>query len=133
MGHSDAIWVTDVLFVVGAAWQTFSNSVVAMVVGRAVVGLGVGVGSLIVPLYISELSPPSHRGRLVIINVLFITFGQLIAYALGIILSPPMLSQEASWRYMLGLEGLPAGLQAIIMIFVPETPRRLQHSQRRAQ
>ena len=73
--------VTDVLLAVGAAWQAFSNSAVAMVIGRAVVGLGVGVGRLIVPLYISELSPPSHRGRIVIINALFITFGPLIAYA----------------------------------------------------
>ena len=131
MGRKGVIYVADALFVVGAIWQALSNSVAAMVLGRTVVGLGVGVGSLIVPLYISELSPPSHRGRLVIINVLFITFGQLIAYALGIILSPPMLSQDASWRYMLGLGGLPAGLQAIIMIFMPDTPRwLLQHSRR---
>ncbi|PWW77634.1 general substrate transporter [Tuber magnatum] len=131
MGRKGVIYIADALFIVGAAWQALSNSVAAMIAARTVVGLGVGVGSLIVPLYISELSPPSHRGRLVIINVLFITFGQLIAYALGIILSPPTLSQDASWRYMLGLGGLPAGLQAIIMVFMPETPRwLLQHSRR---
>ncbi|KAG0127533.1 general substrate transporter [Tuber indicum] len=131
MGRKGVIYVADALFVAGAAWQALSNSVAIMVLGRIIVGLGVGVGSLIVPLYISELSPPSHRGRLVIVNVLFITFGQLIAYGLGIILSPPTLSQDASWRYMLGFGGLPAGLQAIIMIFMPETPRwLLQHSRR---
>jgi len=74
MGHKGVIYVADVLFVVGAAWQAFSNSVATIAIGRTVVGLGVGVGSLIVPLYISELSPSSHCGRLVIINVLFITW-----------------------------------------------------------
>lgn len=81
--------------------------------------------------YISELSPPSHRGRLVVINVLFITFGQLIAYAVGLILSPPTLSQDLSWRFMLGLGGIPAVFQFIFMFFMPETPRWLiQHSRR---
>lgn len=82
--------------------------------------------------YISELSPPSHRGRLVVINVLFITFGQLIAYAVGLVLSPPTLSQDLSWRFMLGLGGVPAVFQFIFMFFMPETPRWLiQHSRRR--
>lgn len=82
--------------------------------------------------YISELSPPSHRGRLVVINVLFITFGQLIAYAVGLVLSPPTLSQDLSWRFMLGLGGIPAVFQFIFMFFMPETPRWLiQHSRRR--
>lgn len=81
--------------------------------------------------YISELSPPSHRGRLVVINVLFITFGQLIAYAVGLILSPPTLSQDLSWRFMLGLGGIPAVFQFVFMFFMPETPRWLiQHSRR---
>lgn len=65
------------------------------------------------------------------INVLFITFGQLIAYAVGLILSPPTLSQDLSWRFMLGLGGIPAVFQFIFMFFMPETPRWLiQHSRR---
>ncbi|KAI5837009.1 general substrate transporter [Morchella snyderi] len=129
IGRRGVIWVADVLFILGALWQALAGSVGSMVIGRAVVGLGVGVGSLIVPLYISELSPPSHRGRLVVINVLFITFGQLIAYAVGLILSPPTLSQDLSWRFMLGLGGVPACFQFVFMFFMPETPRWLvQHS-----
>lgn len=50
IGRKGVIWVADVLFVLGALWQALAGSVSAMVVGRAVVGLGVGVGSLIVPL-----------------------------------------------------------------------------------
>lgn len=66
-----------------------------------------------------------------VVNVLFITFGQLIAYAVGLILSPPTLSQDLSWRFMLGLGGIPACFQFVFMFFMPETPRWLvQHSRR---
>lgn len=133
IGRKGVIYVADLLFVIGALWQAVSNTVSAMIIGRTVVGLGVGVGSLIVPLYISELSPPSHRGRLVVINVLFITFGQLVAYAFGIALSPPTLSEDLSWRYMLGLGGLPAAIQGVVMLFMPETPRWLVQNSRRGE
>lgn len=65
------------------------------------------------------------------VNVLFITFGQLIAYAVGLAFSPPTLSQNLSWRFMLGLGGIPAVFQFVFMFFMPETPRWLvQHSRR---
>jgi SP family myo-inositol transporter-like MFS transporter 13 len=122
-GRRVVIWIADWLFVAGALWQAFSFSVNGIISGRFVVGLGVGIGSLVVPLYISELAPPSHRGRLVVISVLFITFGQLVAYTIGLLLSPPSLPQDTSWRLILGLGALPAVLQAALMILMPETPR----------
>jgi SP family myo-inositol transporter-like MFS transporter 13 len=87
-----------------------------MVAGRVVVGVGVGVGSLIVPLYISELSPASHRGRLVVISVLCITIGQLVAYTVGLLF-------QDRWRWVLGLGAVPAAVQAVLMMLMPETPR----------
>jgi SP family myo-inositol transporter-like MFS transporter 13 len=125
------IWLADFLFLVGALWQALSYSVLSMILGRVVVGLGVGVGSLIVPLYISELAPASRRGRLVVISVLFVTFGQLVAYTIGLLLSPPRLSPDTSWRWTLGLGAAPAIFQAFLMIAMPETPRwQLLHSRR---
>lgn len=91
--------------------------------------LGVGNDTLLIAYsYISELSPASHRGRLVVISVLFITIGQLIAYAVSLILSPPVLKPDLSWRWTLGLGGVPAVIQLFLMFFMPETPRwQYQH------
>ncbi|TGZ84590.1 general substrate transporter [Ascodesmis nigricans] len=127
-GRRAVIFAADVGFAVGALWQALSGTVGSMILGRIVVGVSVGIASLIVPLYISELSPASHRGRLVVISVLFITIGQLFAYAVSIILSPPRLSPDSSWRWTLGLGGAPAVVQLFLMVFMPETPRwQFQH------
>ena len=115
-GRRVVIWIADLLFIVGALWQGLSASVAAMVLGRLVVGLGVGVGSLIVPLYISELAPAGRRGRLVVISVLCITGGQVLAYMVGIVLGE-------RWRWVLGLGAVPAAVQAVLMLPMPETPR----------
>lgn len=115
-GRRAVIWIADLLFIVGALWQGLSASVAAMVLGRLVVGLGVGVGSLIVPLYISELAPAGRRGRLVVISVLCITGGQVLAYMVGIVLGE-------RWRWVLGLGAVPAAVQAVLMLPMPETPR----------
>lgn len=115
-GRRAVIWIADVLFIIGALWQATSTTVAAMVLGRVTVGLGVGVGSLVVPLYISELAPASHRGRLVVISVLCITIGQLAAYAVGLLLGE-------RWRWILGLGAVPAVVQGVLMLLMPETPR----------
>ncbi|KAI5776537.1 general substrate transporter [Geopyxis carbonaria] len=132
-GRKRVIVAADVVFFAGALWQALARGVGAMVAGRAVVGVGVGVGSLVMPLYIAELAPPSHRGRLVVLSVLFVTLGQLLAYTLGLALSPPTLPAASGWRWMLGLGGAPALLQGVLMLWMPETPRHLlAHGQRRA-
>ncbi|KAA8908199.1 general substrate transporter [Sphaerosporella brunnea] len=115
-GRRAVIWIADALFIIGALWQAWATTVTVMVAGRIIVGVGVGVGSLIVPLYISELAPASHRGRLVVISVLCITVGQLVAYLVGLLLGE-------RWRWVLGLGALPAAIQAAVMFLMPETPR----------
>lgn len=125
-GRRAVIWIADLLFIAGAIWQAAAMGVWSMVAGRVVVGVGVGVGSLVVPLYISELAPASHRGRLVVISVLCITCGQLGAYAAGLLLGE-------RWRWILGLGAVPAGIQALLMVMMPETPRwQLQRGRRKA-
>lgn len=120
-GRRGVIVVADILFVVGAALQAFSTSVWMMVVGRSVVGLAVGAASLVVPLYISELAPPEFRGRLVVVNVLFITGGQMLAYLLGWQLA----ALTSGWRWMVGIGAVPAAIQLWLLMFLPETPRWL--------
>ncbi|KAJ8099638.1 general substrate transporter [Lipomyces tetrasporus] len=117
-------WVTigaNTLFVVGAGIQTGAHSVWTMIGGRFVMGWGVGIASLIAPLYISEMAPSRFRGRLVILNVLAITGGQVIAYAIGAGLE----TLPNGWRVLVGLGIVPAVAQMVMFVYMPETPRYL--------
>lgn len=95
-----------------------------MIIGRSIVGLAVGAGSFVAPLYISELAPTMWRGRLVVLNVLFITLGQVVAYIVGWAFVE-WGSLETGWRWMVGLGAVPAAVQILVMLFMPETPRWL--------
>ena len=117
-------WVisgANILFIVGAIIQVAAHSLWTMIVGRFVMGWGVGLASLVAPLYISEMAPSRYRGRLVVINVLAITGGQLIAYAI----SAGLFHIENGWRILVGLSMVPAAFQMVLFIFMPETPRYL--------
>lgn len=124
LGRKRVILYADVLFIVGAVLQAVSSTVPVMVAGRCIIGAAVGAASFVVPLYIAEIAPSSYRGRLVTINVLFITLGQMAAYIIGWALST-YASKETGWRWMVGLGALPAGLQGALVAFMPETPRWL--------
>ncbi|OJD13081.1 hypothetical protein AJ78_06419 [Emergomyces pasteurianus Ep9510] len=121
LGRRPVILIADTLFILGAVWQAASSNVWSMILGRSLIGLGVGAASLVTPLYISELSPPDIRGRLVTILSLFVTGGQVVAYTIGWLLS----TTHTGWRWMVGLGALPAIIQLSILIFLPETPRWL--------
>ncbi|KAI6781531.1 Myo-inositol transporter-like protein [Emericellopsis cladophorae] len=123
-GRKRVILFADVLFVAGALVQAYSDTVTGMVAGRCVVGAAVGAASFVVPLYIAEVAPASHRGRLVTMNVLFITLGQAVAYIVGWIFST-FGSPTSGWRWTVGLGALPAVFQAGLVFFMPETPRWL--------
>jgi MFS transporter, SP family, solute carrier family 2 (myo-inositol transporter), member 13 len=108
----------------GAVLQAISPSVMLMVAGRSVVGAAVGAASFVVPLYIAELAPATFRGRLVTMNVLFITLGQVVAYVIGWAFAEYG-NKETGWRWMVGLGAVPAAIQSVIVIYMPETPRWL--------
>ncbi|KAI3366868.1 hypothetical protein L3Q82_009519 [Scortum barcoo] len=81
-----------------------------------------GIASMTVPVYIAEASPPHLRGQLVTVNTLFITGGQFTASLIDGAFS---YLQRDGWRYMLGLSVVPAVLQFIGFLFLPESPRWL--------
>ncbi|KAK4655991.1 hypothetical protein QC762_307330 [Podospora pseudocomata] len=124
LGRKRVILVADVLFVLGAGVQAACSTVWVMVVGRSIVGMAVGAASFVVPLYIAELAPAEHRGRLVTMNVIFITLGQVVAYIVGYGFGEYG-HPETAWRWMVGLGGLPAVVQLFMMTVMPETPRWL--------
>ncbi|QPG72959.1 hypothetical protein FOA43_000263 [Brettanomyces nanus] len=119
LGRKPSVMLCDLLFAVGALIQFFCGHISWMIAGRFIMGCGVGIGSLTAPLYISELSPSKFRGRLVTINCLAITGGQLIAYAVGAGFS----HTTSGWRYTVALSLVPCILQFISLLFLPDTPR----------
>ncbi|ETN36423.1 uncharacterized protein HMPREF1541_08700 [Cyphellophora europaea CBS 101466] len=129
IGRKNIIIIADFLFVAGALWQAYTSTVAGMIFGRSVVGLAIGAASLITPLYISELAPSHLRGRLVTVSLLFITGGQCLSYTIGWLFS----TMPGGWKWMVGLGALPAILQVLLLIFMPETPRYLCKAQRQSE
>lgn len=120
-GRKPLLMFSNIMFIVGSIIQCACNTVWTMIAGRFIMGFGVGIGSLIAPLYISELAPSRFRGRLVVLNCLGITGGQLIAYAIGAGLS----HVNNGWRILVGLSMIPPAVQFVAFIFLPDTPRFL--------
>lgn len=121
-GRRPCILLASFLFSVGAVMLSVAPSKEILLVGRVVVGLGIGVASMTVPVYIAESAPTHLRGRLVTINTLFITGGQLFASVIDGAFS---YLPKDGWRYMLGLSLFPAVLQFFGFLFLPESPRWL--------
>uniref|UniRef100_A0A8C6L1Z0 Proton myo-inositol cotransporter n=1 Tax=Nothobranchius furzeri TaxID=105023 RepID=A0A8C6L1Z0_NOTFU len=122
LGRRICILVASFIFSVGGIVLSLAQDKVVLLVGRVTVGLGIGIASMTVPVYIAEVSPPHMRGQLVTINSLFITGGQFVASVVDGAFS--YLSRDG-WRYMLGLSIIPAVLQFFGFVFLPESPRWL--------
>jgi sugar porter (SP) family MFS transporter len=114
--------ITSVVFISGALVCAAAGSIQILILGRVIVGMGIGLASSVVPLYISEISPAKARGWQVSLFQLAITVGILAAYLADYALTP-----SAAWRWMLGLAVIPGGLLGAGMLFLPETPRFLVH------
>jgi len=115
------IWI-GVLYLVSAmgsalAWDPYSFSVF-----RLIGGLGVGASSVAAPAYISEIAPTERRGRLVILYQFTLVLGILVAYVSNYFLG---FIGENAWRWMLGVEAIPAALYVLFVIGVSESPRWL--------
>ncbi|KAL4656779.1 proton myo-inositol cotransporter-like [Arapaima gigas] len=122
LGRRVCILMASFMFAAGGVVLSIASSKEVLLVGRVVVGLGLGVASMTVPVYIAEASPPELRGQLVTINTLFITGGQFVASLLDGAFS---YMEQDGWRYMLGLSVVPALLQFVGFLFLPESPRWL--------
>jgi len=120
IGRRSTTLIAAVIFGAGALIVAFAPVVPILVLGRFVLGLGVGLASMIVPLYIAEISPPDRRGGLVSLNQLMITIGILLSYIVGVIFAP-----IEGWRWMFAVALIPALILFIGMFGLPESPRWL--------
>lgn len=115
------LWI-GVLYLVGAAGSAFASDVWIFIAARVVGGLGIGISTVVAPMYISEIAPPKHRGRLAGMFQFNIVFGILIAFVSNALLSG---IGENAWRWMLGVAAFPSLLYALLCFGLPESPRWL--------
>ncbi|TYH19209.1 hypothetical protein ES288_A05G335000v1 [Gossypium darwinii] len=120
-GQKRSNLLADVLFSVGALVMAFAPAPVMIILGRILVGLGVGMTSMTAPLYIFEASPARIRGTLVSTNGLLITGGQFLSYLINLAFT----KTSWTWRWMLGIAAVPALFQLVLMLSLPESPRWL--------
>ena len=109
------------LSIVGSLVMAIAHNYDIIIVGRAIDGLGVGLGLAIGPLYMAELTPKELRGAVVTFSEIAINVGILLGYLSSFLLDPLPLNQ--GWRYMLGLAGIPPILIVLGLLFLPESPR----------
>ncbi len=119
-GRRPVLLATAAVFVSGALVSAFAGDIWVLLTGRLVVGVGIGGASMLTPLYLAEIAPASRRGALVSFNQFAVTLGILASYLVGY-----ALASSGSWRWMLGLGGVPGVVLAIGMLLLPETPRWL--------
>ncbi|KAJ7000544.1 hypothetical protein NC653_011118 [Populus alba x Populus x berolinensis] len=120
-GRTRTFQLDAIPLTIGALLCATAQSVHTMIIGRLLAGIGIGISSAIVPLYISEISPTEIRGALGSINQLFICIGILLALVAGL----PLAGNPIWWRTMFGISAAPAVLLALGMAFSPESPRWL--------
>ncbi|KAL4400120.1 carbohydrate:proton symporter [Malassezia pachydermatis] len=122
-GRKAVIALANIVFIVGAIIQAAAHNTWTLIGGRFVVGIGVGIASMIVPLWIGELAPAHLRGRLVTLNVVFLTLGQLVATAVG----AGFEGVHGGWRYTVAGGAIPAIISLATMAWLPESPRYDSH------
>lgn len=118
LGRRVTILLAAVLFTMGALLEALAPGTTVLVIGRLVVGFGVGVASVAAPLYAAEQAPSRLRGRFVSMYQLAITIGIFIAY-----LVDEALTNNDMWRVMLGVSAVPAVLLFVVMLPMPDSPR----------
>uniref|UniRef100_A0A8D3C2I4 Solute carrier family 2, facilitated glucose transporter member 5 n=1 Tax=Scophthalmus maximus TaxID=52904 RepID=A0A8D3C2I4_SCOMX len=123
LGRKGTLLFNNIFSIVPAVMMGVSEiakSYEIIIVARFIVGICAGLSSNVVPMYLGELSPKHLRGAIGIIPQLFITIGILSAQVLGI---RNILGNSTGWTLMLGLTGIPALIELLLLPFFPESPR----------
>jgi MFS family permease len=129
------LYLAAILYAISAIASALAPTFIVLVIARMIGGLGVGASLIIAPMYIAEIAPPSERGRMVSFNQLNIVVGISAAFFTNYLIlklgqsdagwTQSLMFDEYNWRWMLGLETLPAVLYFFGLFFVPESPRWL--------
>ncbi|ODV62525.1 Cin10p ASCRUDRAFT_80018 [Ascoidea rubescens DSM 1968] len=120
-GRKLTIVLCCLVFILAAIEMSLATSVLLLVIGRFIAGVAIGLASVSVPIYISELSPSKIRGLLIALNSLSTTGGQFLAY----LVSNHLKNINNNWRWLFLISGLPPLVFLLISKFMPESPRFL--------
>ncbi|NP_001141158.1 Polyol transporter 5-like [Zea mays] len=123
IGRRLTVVFAAVIFFAGALLMGFAVNYSMLMVGRFVAGVGVGYGGMIAPVYTAEISPAASRGFLTSFPEVFINVGILLGYLSNFAFA--RLPLRLGWRVMLGIGAAPAGLLALMVLWMPESPRWL--------
>ncbi len=139
-GRKKSLFTAAILFLlaaIGSAWPEIGyhmpdssdhSFVYHFVFYRILGGVGVGIASMVSPMYIAEIAPPAKRGSLVALNQFAIIFGMLVVYFVNYFIAQQGDTEwlhQTGWRWMFASLGIPSGLFFILLFFAPETPRWL--------
>jgi len=119
-GRKKLLIITAMLFTISALWSATATTYTTFVIARIIGGVGIGGAILIAPIYIAEIAPPKLRGSLVSLNQLNIVLGISVAYFSNYFL---INLEGESWRWMLGVEAIPAIIYFLALFLVPRSPR----------
>src|SRR5690606_23459507 len=122
IGRKKTLFWIAVLFLVSAIGSALAIDWYSFLLFRFAGGLAVGCSSVTAPMYISELSPASHRGRLVAMFQFNVVLGILVAFVSNYLLQN---LGDNAWRWMLGIIAFPAAIFLVLILFIPESPRWL--------
>jgi SP family xylose:H+ symportor-like MFS transporter len=128
LGRKTTMIITAILFILNSIGTALPNSFTMFVIFRIIGGIGVGIASMVVPMYIAEIAPPKRRGALVGNYQLAIVIGIVVVYFVNYFIA---LQGDAhwnltiGWRWMFGSEIIPSVLYLVFIFLIPESPRWL--------
>ncbi len=122
-GRKITLILAALLFLVSSLGCASSHRLSLFIAYRILAGIAVGAASMLAPIYIAEVSPPTHRGKLVSLNLFAIFLGQSTAFYSNFFLRN--FGGTNNWRWMLAVMAIPSFLLVISLLFVPESPRWL--------
>ncbi|MTI33390.1 D-xylose transporter XylE [Xanthovirga aplysinae] len=127
-GRRPSLIIGAILFLVSAIGSALPEQFTVFIIYRIIGGAGVGIASMLSPMYIAEIAPAPIRGRLVSFNQFAIVFGIMLVYFVNYFIAlqgDNSWNIEEGWRWMFGSEAIPALIFLIFLFFVPESPRWL--------
>jgi sugar porter (SP) family MFS transporter len=122
LGRKPTLLWTGVLYTVSGILSAYAWGPYSLIIARFIGGVGIGVSTVVAPMYITEIAPPAYRGRLTGLFQFNIVFGILMAFASNALLAG---IGETAWRWMLGVEAIPALAYTAMCFAISESPRWL--------
>jgi SP family xylose:H+ symportor-like MFS transporter len=127
-GRKKSMLFAATLFLISAVGTAMPESFTMFITFRIIGGVGVGLASMVVPMYIAEIAPAAKRGELVAFNQLAIVIGIVLVYFVNFYIAlqgDQIWNLTTGWRWMFGSEAIPALLYLLLVLFIPESPRWL--------